>query len=205
MHAPIAMTTPTCVYVNCGNQKSILVKELATRGIATTRSLVLAWSLAVLRCARQKSTPTLKMLWSGVGAVALAVTNPKILVQTVSKILINVLQSGVEAKRRAGQRGRRACALATMAKREAEHGCKTCLSAAQKSAAQCRAPMRLVSQSVQTPVARPQIRTVAIAMTILTGVCKSTRTATSGLARKPEMLAIVPQDMVRTGSNVARL
>jgi hypothetical protein len=51
---------------------------------------------------------------------------------------------------------------------------------------------------------RPQINTAMIAMTILTGACKSTRTATSGLARKPEMLAIAPQELAGTGRNVKR-
>lgn len=74
-------------------------------------------------------------------------------------------------------------------KRMAGNGFKTCSSAARKSAARPRAPMVRLAH---TPVARPQTSTVAIAMIILTGACKSTSTATNGLARKPEMLAIVP-------------
>jgi len=175
------------------------------QGIATTRDLGPTWSLAVPGCVRLKSTMTLKMLWSGADAVALAAINLNRLAGIVLKILTSALRSVVAASRHAGQHRRRACALATMAKRMAEHGCKICLNAARPSAAQLRALKRVVSRSVNTLVARLQISTVATAMTILTGACKSTRTVTSGPARKPEMLAIAPSDRVTTGRNAERL
>lgn len=135
--------------------------------------------------------------------VELAVTHLKKLAQTVSKILISALRSGVEARGHVGQRGRKACAHATTGKNKAEHGWKTCVSAARRSVAQCLA-LRTVSRSASTLVARLQTSTVAIAMITLTGACKSTRAATSGLVRKPETLAIAPQEMVGTGRNVKR-
>jgi len=206
VRAPIAMTTLTCACVNYGNQKSTRANQLATRVFATTRSLALTWSLAVLGCARQKLTGIPKMLLSEAAVVELAVTHPKKLAQTVSKILTSVLRSGAGAHGHAGQRARKVCAHATTTprKRRAEHGWMTCGSAARKSAAQCRA-QRMVSRSVRILVARLRTSTVpAIAMITLTVACKSIRTATSGLARKPEMLAIAPKDMVGTGRNVKR-
>jgi len=202
VHVKIAMTTLTCACVKNGEAIGV-AKKLATRVIATTIKKALTCSPAVLGCVRQKLQQ--KPVSQRASVAALVVTHLNPLVRIVNKILTSALQSVVEASTHAGQRGSRACARAIMTKRTAEHGSKTCVSAAQKSVAQSRAQMRMVSRFAHTLVVRLRISIVTIAMTILTGACKSTRTVTSGPARKPEMLAIAPSDRVTTGRNAERL
>jgi hypothetical protein len=70
VRAPTAMITPTCACAKSGGVIGV-VKMLATRDIATTRAKALTCSLAVLGCARHKSTMRMRVSVVALAAILL--------------------------------------------------------------------------------------------------------------------------------------